>query len=126
MPDHPTPDLTTLQAVCAKATPGEWSLTHIHTDYYDVYDPQTMLCIARVGSSHTTEERDGPNATFIATFNPVLIARLLAVVEALEACTVEQDGRRYYVTANGIPQEMPARLERLVRTALTALGGQDG
>ena len=37
---------------------------------------------------------------------------------ALETATVEKLGRRMYRTASGIPMEMPAKIERIVRHAL--------
>jgi hypothetical protein len=39
---------------------------------------------------------------------------------ALETITVEKDGRRMYRTRDGVPMEMPAKFDRIVRAALAS------
>ena len=53
----------------------------------------------------------------------LLIDRLSAAVRAM---TLVRGGTPYYRTAGGVPQEMPIRVERVVRRALKALEDRDG
>lgn len=84
--------LDALRAIVARATPGPWYFwSQEGSDGYGIEtysvcndDPGiqegTHQCVAR--SSGKTNEDSEANATYIATFNPALLTRLLDVVEA--------------------------------------------
>lgn len=132
------PNLTTLKAVCAKATPGEWRLWngygpdgagHMRCAY--IGPPDTNETVGRAaifagsapGDCDVAGKRE--NLEFIATFSPTLIARLLAVVEAA------RESQKHWHQPRPIPQDdecmkkCPAcKANRNLQDALTALGGQ--
>lgn len=91
----PLPPLSQLRQVCAKATQGEWSVRpgdsivrvdaeqtgHAETCSMNVSYLPVAECAFRDRTT-VVNEREKENARFIATFDPVLVARLLAVVQA--------------------------------------------
>ena len=105
MPDHPTPDLTTLQAVCEAATKGEWFMHHgmvINGFEDDIMNDWTDA-----------------DLNFVATFHPSLVARLLAVCEALELVLPMAKG---YAAEHPVGSNQ--RYVEVAQESLTALGGR--
>ena len=126
------PDLTTLQAVCAKATPGPWtnkyddgseSSDKIHTVSQDKDGlPKKSIAVVAWGCSCCKSDatpQDKANRDFILTFNPSLVARLLAVVEAATIA-------RKFLTGTGekFSERTRVAVVQQLDAALTALGGR--
>jgi hypothetical protein len=76
-------NLSDLKKLADDATPGPWGYTYDGSNDYSIgaaEDPQAQ----RVASVYDPTSKNGANAAFIATFNPELVKKLLAVVEAAE------------------------------------------
>ena len=72
-------NLTQLKSICEAATPGPWKKED------SCYGEEEVWGFwHRVGPFELIGKTMDENSTFIATFNPATIAKILAVVEAAE------------------------------------------
>ena len=103
------PDLTRLKAICAQATPGEWKIN---------LDEGGAIQVGPPKANDVFWVTNMIDAKFVETFNPTLIARLLAVCEAAQ-------GYLDYLDSGNLKPHGGEERRQAIRLALTALGGQE-
>ena len=107
--------LDEIRAREAAATPGPW---------FDTGDVESVgVSIAMDPYADINPDRAvwKVNADFIAHARediPFLLAEIERLELALTTATVEVHGQRMYRTRYGTPMEMPAKIERMVRSSL--------
>ncbi len=79
------------------------------------------------GLAEHTEARIEIIAARLAEANKARDERDAKVREAFDAAFIlNSEGDPMYITANGVPQAIPARIRQKVKAALALLGGGDG
>ena len=128
--EPPMPDLTTLKAICAQATPGEWVPSFSQELVkVDANPGEIIAWIKRRGQAQEAHFQQMSNLNFIATFNPTLVARLLAVVEAAHSW-YDCDVKAEEAFLNDSVEDAHAhsllreKYKKRLQDALTALGGR--